>query len=73
MLTYCLKCKRNTKNIDSKMLEIKNGRLMLSLKCAIYGSKKSRFMKEQEAKEFLCNIGLKTPLSQIPILSDVLF
>ena len=30
MLTYCLKCKRNTKNIDSKMLETKNGRLVLS-------------------------------------------
>ena len=73
MLTYCLKCKRNTKNIDSKMLETKNGRLMLSLKCAICGSKKSRFMKEQEAKEFLSNIGLKTPLSKIPILRDVLF
>ena len=73
MLTYCLKCKRNTKNIDSKMLETKNGRLMLSLKCAICGSKKSRFMKEQEAKEFLSNIGLKTPLSKIPILHDVLF
>ena len=29
MLTYCLKCKRNTKNIDLKMLETKNGRLML--------------------------------------------
>ena len=60
-------CKRNTKNIDSKILETKNGRLMLSLKCAICGSKKSRFMKEQEAKEFLSNISLKTPLSKIPI------
>ena len=73
MLTYCLKCKRNTKNIDSKMLETKNGRLMLSLKCAIYGSKKSIFMKEQDAKEFLSYIGLKTQLSKIPILGDVLF
>ena len=48
MLTHCLKCKRNTKNKDLKMLETKNGRLMLSSKCAICGSKKSRFMKEQE-------------------------
>ena len=40
MLTYCLKCKRNTKNIDSKMLETKNSRLMLSSKCAISGNKK---------------------------------
>ena len=46
---------------------------MVSSKCAICGSKKSRFVKEQEAKGFLSNIGLKTPLSKIPILGDVLF
>ena len=49
------------------MLKTKNGRTMLSSKCAICGSKKSRFMKEQEAKGFLSNI------SKIPILGDVLF
>ena len=73
MLTCCLKCKRNTKNINSKMLETKNGRLMLSSNCAICGNEKSRFMKEQEVKGFLNNIGLKTPLSKIPILDDDLF
>ena len=46
---------------------------MVSSKCAICGRKKSRFVKEQEAKGFLSNIGLKTPLSKIPILGDVLF
>ena len=46
---------------------------MVSSKCAICGSKKSRFVKEQEAKGFLSNIGLKTSLSKIPILGDVLF
>ena len=50
MLTYCFKCKRNTKNIDVKMLKTENGRLMLSSECALCGSKKSRFMKEQEAE-----------------------
>ena len=50
MLTYCLKCKRNTKNTDAKMIKIKYGRLNLSSKCAVCGSKKSRFMKEQEAE-----------------------
>ena len=59
--TYCLKCKEHTKNIDSKMLKTKNGRSMLSLKCAVCGSKKSRFMKE---KGLLINLGLKTPLSK---------
>ena len=50
MLKHCLKCKENTKNIYSKIVETKNGRLAFSSKCAICGSKKSRFMKEQEAK-----------------------
>ena len=59
--TYCLKCKEHTKNIDSKTLKTKNGRSMLSLKCAVCGSKKSRFMKE---KGLLINLGLKTPLSK---------
>ena len=62
MLTYCLKCKRNKKNIDSKMLETKNGRTMLLSKCAICGSKKSRSIEEQETKGLLSDFGLKTPL-----------
>ena len=59
MLTYCLKSKEDTKNIDSKMLKTKNGRTMLTSKCAICGGKKSRFLKEHSAKGFLSNIGLK--------------
>ena len=72
MLTYCLKCKRNTKNIDAKMLKTKNDRLNLSSKCDVSGSK-SRFMKEQEAKGLLSNLGIKTPLSKIPLLDNLLF
>ena len=73
MLTYCLKCKRNTKNIDSKMLKTKNGRLMLSSKRAVCVSKKSIFVKEQEAKGLLRNLGIQAPLNKIPLLGDVLF
>ena len=69
MLTYCLKCKKNTKNIDAKMMETKNDRFVLSSKCAICGSKKSKFMKEQEAKVLLSNLGIKTPLSKVPLLN----
>ena len=72
MLTYCLKCRRNTKNIDAKMIKTKNGRLVLSSKCAVYGSKKSRFVKEQEAEGLLSSLGIKTPLSKIPLL-NILF
>ena len=46
---------------------------MLLSKCAICGSKKSRFIKNQEAKGVLSNLGIKTPLSKVPILGDILF
>ena len=72
MLAYCLKCKKNTKNIDAKIMKTKNGRFMLSSKCAVCGSKKSKFMKEQESEGLLSNLGNKTPLSKIPLL-NVLF
>ena len=72
MLTYCLKCKRNTKNKDAKMVKTRNGRLVLSSKWAVCGSTKSRFMKEQEAEGLLINLGMKTALSKIPLL-NILF
>ena len=68
MQRYCLKLERNTKNVDAKMIKTKNGRLALSSKYALCGSKKSRFMKQQEAKGLLSNLGIKTPLSKIPSL-----
>ena len=73
MLTYRLKCKKNTEDVDSKMLKTKNVRTMLSSKCAVCGNKKSRFMKEQEAKRILSSLGLKTQLIKIPFYGDVLF
>ena len=55
------------------MLKTKNGRTVLSSKCAVCGSKKSRFMKQQEAKGILSSLGLKTQLSKIPVFGDILF
>ena len=72
MLIYCLKCRKNTKNKDAKMIKTKNGRLALSLKCAVCVSKKSRFMKKQEAKGLLSNLNIKTLLVKIPLL-NILF
>ena len=46
---------------------------MILSKCAIYGSKKSKFIKKQEAKRLLSNPGIRTPLSKIPLLGDILF
>ena len=73
MESYCLKCKKNTENIDPEVSSTSNGRVMILSKCAICGSKKSRFIKNQEAKGLLSKLGIKTPLSKIPILSDILF
>ena len=67
--TYCLKCKTNTSNIDSKMFRTKNNRLLMQSKCSVCGTKKSRFVKEQDAKGLLSNLGIKTPLSKIPLLN----
>ena len=72
MKTYCVKCRKDTENIDQKMVRIKNNRLIMQSKCPACGIKKSRFVKEQEANGLLSNLGIKTPLSRIP-LSNVLF
>ena len=72
MNTYCVKCKKDTENIDPKMFRTKNNRLIMQSKCSVCGIKKSRFVKEQEAKGLLSNLGIRTPLSKIPLLK-VLF
>ena len=72
MKTYCVKCRKDTENIDSEIVRTKNNRLVMQSKCSVCGIKKSRFVKEQEAKGLLSNLGIKTPLSKIPLL-NVLF
>ena len=73
MKSYCLKCKKDTKNINSKVSKTSNNRIMVLSKCAVCGSKKSRFIKNQEVKGLLSNLGIRTPLSKVPILGDILF
>ena len=72
METYCVKCRKNTENLNSKIFKTKNNRLIMQSKCSDCGIKKSRFVKEQEAKGLLSNLGIKTLLSKIPLL-NVLF
>ena len=72
MKTYCLKCKKDTDNIDPKMFKTKNNRLLMQSKCSVCNNKKSRFIKEQDAKGLLSNLGIKTLLSKIPLL-NILF
>ena len=73
MKTYCLKCRKNTENINPRFSKTSNGRTMELSKCAIRGSKISKFIKNQEPKGLLSNLGVRTPLSKLPVLSDILF
>ena len=73
MLSYCLKCKKNTESINPRVSATSNGRTIILSKCAICVSKNSKFIRNQEAKELLSSLGIRTPLSKIPLLSDVLF
>ena len=72
MKTFCVNCRKDTENIDPKMVRTKNNGLIMQSKCSVCGIKKSRFVKEQEAKDLLSNLGIKIPLSKIPLL-NVLF
>ena len=67
-----MKCKKDTENIDPKMFRTKTNRLIMQSKCPVCGIKKSRFVKEQDAKVLLSISGTKTPFSKIPLL-NVLF
>ena len=72
-MPYCLKCKKNNESIDPKVSTTSNGRTMMLSKCAICGSKKSKFIKKQKPKGLLNNLVIRTPLSKIPLVGDVLF
>ena len=73
MESFCLKCIKNTENIDPKVSSASNSKVMILSKCARCNSKKSRFIKNQEAKGLLSKLGIKTPLCKIPIVGDILF
>ena len=73
MPSYCLKCRKYTKNINPIVSETSNGKKVLLSKCAICGSKNSRFIKKQEASGILSSLSLKTPLSKVPLSGDILF
>ena len=73
MESYCLKCKKYTKNRNPQVSSTSNGKMMILSKCVICNSKKSKFINKQEAKGLLSNLGIKRPLSKIPLLGDILF
>ena len=73
MEIYCWKCRKYMKNINPQVSSTGNGKLMILSKCAIWSSKKSKFINQQEAKRLLSKLGIKTPLSKVPILRDIYF
>ena len=72
MLSYCLKCRKNTESTNPKVARTKIGRIMLLSKCAVCDSKNSKFIKQQGATGLLSSLGIKTPLSKIHLVGGPL-
>ena len=73
MLSYCWKRRKNAESKNPKVARTKSGRIILLRKCAVCNSKKLKFIKEQGASGLLSSLGIKTPLSKIPLVSSLLF
>ena len=73
MLLYWLKCRKNKESKNPKVAKTNKGRIMLSSKCVVYDSKKLILIKEQKASWLLISLGIKVPLSNIPLLGDIFF
>ena len=72
MKSYFLKCIKDTENINPRVSGTSKGKAIMLSKCPICGNKKSRFIKNQEAIGLLSNLGLRTPLSKVLVLGDIL-
>ena len=72
MNTYCVKWRKKTENVNSKIFKTKNGKLIMQSACAKCKIKISRFVKKQKAKGLLSNVRTKAPLSKIPLLNVLL-
>ena len=73
MDTYCVGERKYTGNIDPKVFRTKNNRYVMKSTCSVCGRKKAKFIKKQEASGILSMLGIKTPLSKIPLLGDLVF
>ena len=67
------KKKKNTESLNRRVSKTNNGKTLILSKCTTSGAKKSRFIKKQEVKVLSSNLILKTPLSKVPLLGDILF
>ena len=73
MLSYCLKCRKNTEMKNPEIARSKNRRIMLLSRCAVCDSKNSKFPKEEEAEGLLSSCALKAHLSQNHLSASLLF
>ena len=73
MPSYYLKCGENTKKIILQVSRSINSGIIIISKCALFGDRKSKYIKKQEAKGLLNNLVIRKILSKIPILRDILF
>ena len=73
MKSYCLKCRKNTENVNPRVSKTSDRRTMVLSKSAICDCQKSRFIKNQEAKGLWSNLGVRTPLCKVSVLGDILF
>ena len=71
LLSYCLKCRKNTESKNPKTVRTENGRIMLLSKYAVCDSKTLKFAKEQESSGLLSSLGIKGPLNKIPLLGSL--
>ena len=68
-----MECRNYTESKIPKSARTKNGRIMLLSNFTVCDSKKSKFIKEQEASGLLNSLGIKTPLSKISLVGPLLF
>ena len=73
MSCYCLKCRKKTQSKNPEIVKTKNRRVMVLSKCSVCNATKSKFLKKQETKGLLSSLGVRIPLSQIPLLGPLLF
>ena len=67
MKTYCIVCKKDTENKNPKIFRTKNEKLILKLTCSVCNNKKSRFISKNQGSGLLSSLGIRTPLSEIPL------
>ena len=73
VLPYCLKCRKNKQSKNPEVVKTKNRRIMLLSTRSVGNSKKSKFLKEQEARGLLSSLVLTISLSHIPFLGPLSF